>query len=169
MRPSPLQLRHYHFTFLSIAVAEGFDLSKMESGESPYPPIEPKDLKVDIRAGEPESDDSEFFVVSVAVAYEPNGKPGFLYQFAASVEGVFALDATEEQQDREKMVVVNGAGMLMDAIREQLLTPSARHRFGPMLLPTLDLRQLAPEQEAEGPAKKQAKQKAAKSAKKSMT
>ncbi len=169
MKPSTLQLQHYHFTSLSIAVAEGFDLSKMESGESPYPPIEPKDLKVEIRAGEPESDGSELFVVGVAVAYEPPAQSGFPYEFSAAVEGVFTLDATEEGQDREKIVVVNGAGMLMGAIREQLLTLSARHRFGPMLLPTLDLRQLAPEQKTEAPAKTKAKRKAAKPAKKSKT
>ncbi len=169
MKPSPLQLHHYHFTSLAITVAQGFDLSKMASSESPYPQIDPEDLKVEIRAGEPESDGSELFVVSVAVAYEPPANSRFPYAFSAVVEGVFTMDVTEEGQDRERIVVVNGAGMLMGAIREQLLTLSARHRFGPMLLPTLDLRQLAPEQKAEGPAKTKAKRKAAKPAQKSKT
>ena len=166
MKPSPLQLHHYHFTSLAITVAQGFDLSKMASGESPYPQIDPEDLKVEIRAGEPESDGSELFVVSVAVAYEPPANSAFPYEFSASVEGVFTLDVTDDGQDREKIVVVNGAGMLMGAIREQLLTLSARHRFGPMLLPTLDLRQLAPEENTEETVATKPKRKAAKPAKK---
>lgn len=169
MKSSPLQLQHYHFTSLSIAVAEGFDPSKMASGESPYPLIDSKALKVEIRAGEPESDGNVLFVVSVSVAYEPPAKSGFPYQFSATVEGVFTLDATDEGQDREKVVVVNGAEMLIGAIREQLLTLSARHRFGPMLLPTLDLRQLAPEEKAEETVATKPKRKAAKTTKKSKT
>ena len=45
---------------------------------------------------------------------------------------------------RGRLVAINGASILYGAMREHLLTLSARHRHGPVLLPCLDFRGLAP-------------------------
>ena len=46
--------------------------------------------------------------------------------------------------ERRRLVAINGASILYGAMREHLLTLSARHRHGPVLLPCLDFRGLAP-------------------------
>ena len=59
-------------------------------------------------------------------------------------EGLFAIDHDGALDERRRLVAINGASILYGAMREHLLTLSARHRHGPVLLPCLDFRGLAP-------------------------
>ena len=52
------------------------------------------------------------------------------------------LGNSEEIRHR---LVINAASILYSSVRDQLLTLSARHKYGPMMLPSLDFRSIAPQ------------------------
>ncbi|HRI56303.1 MAG TPA: hypothetical protein PK170_04315 [Anaerolineae bacterium] len=60
------------------------------------------------------------------------------------MEGIFHIDHAGPLDERKRLVVINGASMLFGAIREQLLSLSGRHKFGPFLLPSLNFANLTP-------------------------
>lgn len=144
MSLSPLQLKHYHFTALSLKARADFAPALLDSSGEPYPSMADIDLVPEITLSEPEDDATQHFVVTLAIAHEPVADSSFPYAFAAAVEGIFALEHDGPLEERKRLVVANGASMLFSAIREQLLALSARHKFGPMLLPSLCFTDLQP-------------------------
>ncbi|WP_153116467.1 protein-export chaperone SecB [Rhodocyclus tenuis] len=144
MTLSPLQLKHYHFTSVSVASRVGVDLSSLERVEGLYPIIDDKvNFRTDIELGEMEGDKN--FALRVGVSGEPKEDSNFPYEFSATTEGVFEYIGEEDGDTMKRIVVINGAGLLYGAIRDQLMTLTARLNYGPMLLPSLDFRSLEPE------------------------
>jgi len=146
MNRSPLQLKHYHYTGCHLQ-ARDLDLAQMELGDSPYPSMDNIALQPQIRLSEPEGeDDPHDFLLTLALELREENARGFPYTFAVEVEGVFNIDHDGLLDERKKLVVVNGGSMLFGVIREQLLNLSARHKFGPFLLPSLNFQSLAADQ-----------------------
>lgn len=142
MNRSLLQLKHYHFITLALSAREDFNPARLAGSEGPYPDFESIQLEpvVSLFSNE-EAGECGPYLLRLAVAYEPEADE-FPYSFEAVVEGVFELAKEAEIVDYKKIVVINGASMLYSAAREQLVTLSGRHLYGPMLLPSLDFRHL---------------------------
>lgn len=133
------------------------DLGKLDYGTDPYPPMEEAKLRTEISLGELDREsDPHQFVVTLGIFCDPDKDSHFPYLFAASLEGVFTIDHKGDLEERKRLVVCNGASILYSAAREQLLSLTARHKFGPMLLPTVSFNNLSPaaEQNEEAPPPK---------------
>lgn len=141
MNLSPLQLRHYHFTAISLKSRE-VEVALPGSDEL-YPDMSALGLEPEVSLADGGDADPHEFVVKLKVEYIAEETSSFPYEFTVEAEGLFFIeDAADDLDERKRLVVVNGAGMLLGAMREQLLSLSARHRYGPILLPSFDFRRL---------------------------
>jgi preprotein translocase subunit SecB len=59
------------------------------------------------------------------------------YKIDLVAQGWFELAESIAQEKREELVRINGASLLLGAMRELVLQLTARSGFGPLLLPTL--------------------------------
>ena len=136
--PRPL-LRHYHFNVLSLRVCEHFDPSSFQQNETLYPPLSNDALATDVQSALLEGDDESLVVVILSVQKASTEEKPFPYVFEAEVEGLFAMEdlTAELSEAREQKVALQGANHLYAAIREQILTLSSRHKYGPVMLPDL--------------------------------
>lgn len=136
--PRPL-LRHYHFNVLSLSVCEHFDPSSLQQNETLYPPLFNSALTTDVQSALLEGDDESLVVVILSVRKESTEEMPFPYVFQAEAEGLFAVEnmSAEFSEAREREVALQGANHLYAAIREQILTLSSRHKYGPIMLPDL--------------------------------
>lgn len=153
MNPSPLQLRHSQYWTISL-IANDLDPAVLENADTPYPELLPDAIRTKVVLGAPpDQDNPKDFAVTVAVtSIDDKLPPSFPYRFATKIEGFFTIEHDGDLEERKRLVVVNGAGMLFGAIREQFLTLSLRHKNGPLLLPSLDFRSLGPRKPPEPPA-----------------
>lgn len=156
MKKSPLQVQHYHFTSMSVLARSGIDIDKTEFGSGPYPLLDSEKIVTTVQLGIPTDEkDLHQFALLLNVEFSPEEESQFPYSFSVGMEGVFTIDHDGDIEERKRLVVCNGAAILYGAAREQLLSLTARHRFGPMMLPSADFRGLGPESEEKGskPAK----------------
>ncbi len=140
MKPAMLQLKHYHFNAVSLAARpQVTEFPYQDAGEM-YPPLPAEALDPQLSLAEPDADDPREFVVKLKLEHDPDEDSDFPYSFLVEAEGLFEIDHNGELDERRRLVAVNGASILYSAMREHLLTLSARHRYGPILLPCLDFR-----------------------------
>ncbi len=143
MQAATLQLRHYHFTAFPLQSREWIpDTPPVDAGDI-YPPLAAGDLQPRISHAEPDTDDPHEFVVNLKLEHEPGEESAFPYRFLIEAEGLFSMDHHGDPEERRRLVAINGASTLYGTMREHLLTLSARHRHGPVLLPCPDFRGLA--------------------------
>lgn len=150
MNRSPLQLNHYHFVTLALRACDGFDSGKLTSSKLTYPDFDEIELQPEVTLFS-NDDDGEYgpYMLRLVLIYEPEENT-FPYSFEVIIEGIFSITQDSDFKDCKKIVLVNGASVLYAAVREQLMSISSRHLYGPMLLPTLNFQQLdlSKEQEA---------------------
>lgn len=145
MKLSPLQLKHYHFTGISILARPGVVPEESAVDSESYPVFGPDELSTNVSLGLPEEDvDPHEFAVLLVISCEPSEESKFPYVFAVSLEGVFSIKHDGELEERKKLVVCNGASMLYGAAREVLLSLTARQKHGPMLLPSANFNGMGP-------------------------
>lgn len=143
---SELQLVHYCFNEVRVAANKAFDDEQLSGQSGPYHTPAADGLTVKVSVGEPSDPDEDtppFFTVDMALAYD---EACFPYQFKISASGIFECETnfTDCEQRHQYQLVVNAASLLYSALREHLLTLTTRQRFGPVMLPSLDLRTLSP-------------------------
>ncbi len=145
MKASPLQLTHSHFSGLSI-VALDVEPELIGNNGSIYPDMPSEALEVTVELGYPgdAGDAPHEFLVKVGISSSKSLPDGFPYRFAAQIEGIFTIDHDGDFEERKRMIVINGGSMLFGIVREQILALSLRHKNGPLLLPSLDFRDLGP-------------------------
>ncbi|MBC7192802.1 hypothetical protein [Marinobacter sp.] len=146
MKLASMQLKHYHYTRLLLEANDSADISDSDMRNSPYREPEAGKLKTSIVLGEPdalEEGAERFFLLTLGLEYS---EPDFPYHFAVELDGIFVPDEQEvESEDAKNRLVVNAASILYSSVRDQLLTLSARHKYGPMMLPSVDFHTIAPQ------------------------
>lgn len=148
MKLASIQLKHYHFTRLLLEANDDSGISDAAIHASPYREPDTSKLKTSIVLGEPESFDQDaepFFVLTLGLEYQEQDFP---YNFSASVDGIFTLSEPLSTEEERHRFVVNAASILYSSIRDQLLTISARHKYGPMMLPSVDFRAITPKKKS---------------------
>lgn len=146
MKLSFLQVQHYYYTKLLVEARPGIDVQKIEFGPEPYPSTKDANVRTSVTLGEPSDDaDPRQFAVTLEINCDPKSDSHFPYYFSVCIEGIFTIDLESDLEERKQIVVCNGASILYSAAREQLLSLTARHIFGPMLLPTASFKGLSPE------------------------
>ena len=76
---------------------------------------------------------------------------GQKHSYGINVEmvGLFSVDATWPEDQIEKLVYINGSGLLYSAIREMVCNVTARSPWGMLMLPTVSFNQLYNDKAAE--------------------
>lgn len=143
MNLSPLQLEHYHFYQLSLVSRDNIEIDP--DRKTLYPPINEDEVHTKVVLLTSDEPDPHEFIVRLQVRSElTSANSDFPYTFDVDIEGMFSIDHDGEIEDRKRLVVCNGASILYGSIREQILSLSARHRYGPVMLPTASFLKLAP-------------------------
>ncbi|GLR64389.1 hypothetical protein [Marinospirillum insulare] len=143
MKNSAIQLKHYHFTKLVLEVNENFQAADSAVDEMYLVP-DTKKIRTNIIVKQPEAlpeGEAYFNAIELKFSFEENDFP---YSFDVELFGVVSCTEALNEQDNKHnhLFVVNSVSMLYSAIRDQLLTLSARYQHGPMMLPSLDFRGL---------------------------
>lgn len=141
MRPSPVRLKHYQLSRLSIEPVEGFSADFTDN--EPYPAFRNADFNIEVRVSESDNSSPAIFMVDLNLSAKPKDGHSFPYQFVLAAKGVVGFHGDDEPNTRRELVAVNGASMLYSALREVLLSLSFRFPNGPVLLPSanfIDLR-----------------------------
>ena len=142
MNRSPLQLKHYHYVTLALHAREDIDATTLACSDGPYPDIDGIHCEPEVTLlSNDGADEGGPYLLRLAMQRQPDDDQ-FPYSFEVIIEGVFAISDTDQVADCKKTVVINGASVLYSAAREQLLTLSGRHMYGPMLLPALNFQHL---------------------------
>lgn len=138
-----MQLKHYHYNKVLLEANKGF--SPIENGlPDMYCVPNAEKIHTQIRVNQPENlaDGAEpFYALEIKFAYKEEDFP---YLFDVELFGIISCDQplNEKEDKHDHLFVVNSVSMLYSAVRDQLLTLSARHQYGPMMLPSLDFRSL---------------------------
>ena len=146
MQGSTIQLKHYHFTKLVLEINENYKVGEKDEPEGYLAP-NPANLHINVMVNQPASapENEPFFnAIELKLNYEEDSFP---YVFKVELFGVVTCSNSlnEQEEKHEHLFVVNSVSMLYSAIRDQLLTLTARYQYGPMMLPTLDFRGLTKE------------------------
>lgn len=145
MSLAPLQLQHSHFVSLSVDTEESALIAPSDYGNEPYPPASDMELDVDVKMGLLSSrEDLSEYVIQLTLRVTPRKDSQFPYRISAQMEGFFLFKHTGDINERNRMVVINGASILYGAVREQLLTLTGRHKAGPVMLPSYSFREFGP-------------------------
>lgn len=153
MSLSFLQLKHYHFTGISILARPGVNPDKAVVDAESYPVFGKNELATHVSLGEVQGDaDPHDFAVLLAINCDPSEKSHFPYSFVISLEGVFSIKHDGDLNERKRLVMCNGASMLYGSAREMLLSLTARQKNGPMLLPSVNFHNILPSQIEENAA-----------------
>ena len=127
---SPLQVRKYYFTNISVKVNEkpkkGADKGKRAVNFQTT--IETKN----------DNDNNYLVVLSLSLTPDDDG-PGFPYSIEMIVEGHFSIAPNWPEDEKEKLVITNGGAILISAAREQIANLTGRSKHGQFLLPAVDL------------------------------
>lgn len=139
MRASPVKLKHYHFTQISITPIEEFgpDLNSDLEADGPYPSFSNAKFASGIRLAESDDGDN-LYILRVHLTGEPKEGRSFPYRFSIEAEGVLTCLIGDEDITARDLVLVNGAALLYSAMREILLSLTFRFPHGPMLLPCVN-------------------------------
>ena len=146
MKASPLQLKQYWLSSLSVSTNPQFDPSgeaqlKIESNAQRTPNAhDPKEWKVDLR-----------------VQSKVEDPKSFPYNFSLEITGVFGFATDVPAESREKIIAANGPALLYGALREILVSVTSRGPFSPVILPTVTFIDEVPQQQRPAGQKKELK------------
>jgi preprotein translocase subunit SecB len=121
---SPLQLSQAFFTEVSIKTDNDLKL-----GESQL------QTRVEFN-GKVHQQDPRNWMVTVRVLFEPEKGKSMPYSGTVECLGVFIVHPNWPEDQVEKLVLVNGTGMLYTMIREMICNITARGPYEMLILPT---------------------------------
>ncbi len=147
---SPIAIKHYHFTEISVK-ARNVEYDDIVV-EGPYPSFENVNINTVVTLAEAQEGDS--FLLTMEVGCAPEDASTFPYAFRFIVEGIFESDFSDVEEEKQKLIVCNGASMLYGCVREQLISLTSRQKYGPLLLPATSFQGLRKSDKAKPPAKK---------------
>lgn len=139
MQPSPIQLKE--MAYLGIKVwPQPLDETEETDGQSKKPfdfngVMIGERVEITILGN---ADDPVVFGVKLRITIE--NKEGKIAPYTLDVEaaGLFEISKKIQKGKREEMVMVNGCAVLYSAIRDQVMTISARCVQGTLILPTVN-------------------------------
>lgn len=138
MLPSPIQLKE--MTYLGIKV---WPQPIEEVTDEPSEPI-PFDFNGVLISERIETqifgDENNPVLYGVKLRIAIENKEGKIAPYTIDVEvaGIFEIFEKIEKEKREEMIIINGSALLFSAIRDQVMTISARCSQGVFILPTVN-------------------------------
>ncbi len=138
---SPIQMKQMLYTKIYVEPVEFEESKKPEEIWAPLFDFEGVVIKTEIQCviAEGQEEDPENFMISIAVSIPNEDKKGKRapYSISLHADAWFEISKTILPEKRESLISVNGASMMIGAIREQVSLLTARSVYGPMTLPSL--------------------------------
>lgn len=132
MNLGPISLDHYFVTELSVVARKSYDQEKKIEARP-----EEFEAKCDILKISTE-DDKDLWQLTLEVAQQPSPESNFPYEFKVFIVGfVECLLKQEDEEERKRVVKINGASMLYGIVREIVRANTSRGPFEPIMIPTV--------------------------------
>jgi len=152
MQPSPIQLKVMQYLRIKVFARE----FKADNGES-VQDFDFLGVSIGERIGIAVMGDKEnptMFAVRLHITIDNEEGKVTPYDVDVEVVGSFAVSENIPKDNRENLVLVNGCSILYSAIRDQVMTLSARCHHGPMILPTVNFLDKVKKTESENQTQK---------------
>lgn len=139
VEPSPLQLKQILFTKLSVEAAQNpenvadFWAPEFDFSNTPIT------TRLELAAREDQTENPTDFklVLRLTMGIADDSRDKVPYIIDVCAHAYFQLDPSFQAENRQTLVRINGASMMLGAIREQILIMTSRSVFGPLSLPSL--------------------------------
>ena len=150
MKPSPIQLLRLMFKHVKVELDPANLPEQIPNPLEAVFTFDGVSIRTDVGIGEadPQANGKLFFLeLKVVVDNEPHAEAvnqKFApYKLDIAVEGIVLVPNGAEKLDKpEDLAVVNGTSLLWSAVREQVLSLTARMQAGPVMLPTVHFHDL---------------------------
>lgn len=154
MKPSPIQLLRLTFKHVNVALDPVHLPAEIPNPLEAVFTFDGVSIHTEVGIGEAvPQDNGQLFFLELKVVIDNLTQPEAVnqkyspYTIDIAAQGVVLVPkGAEKLGPPEDLAVVNGTGLLWSAIREQVLSLTARMRAGPVMLPTVhfhDLKQQA--------------------------
>lgn len=134
MQPSIIQLLEMHFLGIKVWPRPSEELEEQDIASFDFNGVEIGEIAdtqlLNVK------DDPLVYGVILRIVIENKGGKIAPYDIDVCVYGHFKISKNVPKEKRENLVAVNGCSMLYGAIREQVMTLSARSIHGMLMLPT---------------------------------
>lgn len=150
MKPSPIQLLRLNFKHVNVALDPSHLPPEIPNPLEAVFTFEGVKIHTEVGVGETErQDNGQFYFLELRVVIDnlaqldsPSQKFS-PYTIDIATEGVVLVpNGAESLGSPEDLAVVNGTSLLWSAVREQVLSLTARMRAGPVMLPTVHFHDL---------------------------
>ena len=152
MQPSPIQLKYMQYLGIKVLTRE-FTATKGESAQD----FNFEGVTIGERVGivvMGDKEDPRMFAIRLHITIANEEGKTAPYDVDVEVAGSFSISDKIPKENREELVLVNGCSMLYSAIRDQIMTLSARFHHGVMILPTVNfLDKVKPKESSDTSAK----------------
>lgn len=140
MQPSPIQL--VEMTYLGIKVWPQPYTEETDAAEQPTIPFDFNGVffseRIETHIVDDNKDDPKLYGVKLRIAIENKKGKIAPYDLDIEIAGLFEIKSKVPKEEREDMIVVNGCAVLYSAIRDQIMTITARCSRGVFILPTVN-------------------------------
>ncbi len=142
---SPLQLKE--LLYKKVLIEAAVDLSDVENYWAPTFDFDGVKVVADLSVGvaKDQGDDPRHFMVEMTIAIPNNPEDGKRAPYAIDIRAQAWIEVADgiPGDRRREVVEINGASLILGAVRELVLQVTGRSGLGPMLLPTLRFRPLS--------------------------
>jgi len=136
---SPLQLKE--LLYKKVLIESAVDLTEVESYWAPTFDFDGVKMVTDLAVGvaKDQQDDPRNFMVEMKVAIPNEPEDGKRAPYTIDIQAQAWIEVADgiAKEKRREIVEINGASLILGAIRELVLQVTGRSGLGPMLLPTL--------------------------------
>jgi len=159
MKPSPIQLLRLMFKHVNVALDPAHLPPEIPNPLEAVFTFDGVTIHTEVGIGEADpQDNGRLYFLELKVLIDNTSQPEATnqkyspYKIDVATEGVVLVPkGAEKLGPPEDLAIVNGTGLLWSAVREQVLSITARMRAGPVMLPTVhfhDLKQKPAQQPA---------------------
>lgn len=150
MKPSPIQLLRLNFKHVNVALDPSHLPSEIPNPLEAVFTFDGVTIHTEVGIGEAQpGDNGQFYFLELRVIVDNQPQPDSMnqkfspYTIDIATEGVVLVpNGAEKLGSPEDLAVVNGTSLLWSAVREQVLSLTARMRAGPVMLPTVHFHDL---------------------------
>lgn len=145
MKPSPIQLLRLNFKHVNVALDPSHLPSEIPNPLEAVFTFDGVTIHTEVGIGEAQpGENGQFYFLELRVVVDNQSQPDSMsqkfspYTIDIATEGVVLVpNGAEKLGSPEDLAVVNGTSLLWSAVREQVLSLTARMRAGPVMLPTV--------------------------------
>lgn len=150
MKPSPIQLMRLNFKHVNVTLDPSHLPPEIPNPLEAVFTFDGVTIHTEVGVGEAQPGDTgQFYFLELRVVVDNQPQPDSTsqkfspYTIDVATEGVVLVPhGAEKLGAPEDLAVVNGTSLLWSAVREQVLSLTARMRAGPVMLPTVHFHDL---------------------------